>query len=153
MSVGNGLLINLRVISSVGENERISSLDGSGVDVSRPGFWQSFSRWLRGEDRNDNLNTVELILNEAFDSIGSFLQRVESADIASPSDVNFIRRVAKGLSEARGGLESLKITYGSDLRTVARIDTFRESIDIHLDKLSEFVVEVQIAKINNKANT
>lgn len=149
MNVSNGLLINLRVIASVCEHERITSLDGAAVDVCRQGTLSSIRRWMRGEDRHYNLNTVELILKEAFDVIGGFLSRVDTVEVVEPDDVNYIRRVSNGLRNAVKGLESLKITYDEDLRTKARLDTFMDSIDEQLTKLSEFVKETTVVKIKS----
>ena len=142
MNIGNGLLVNLRVISSVQQHERLSSIDGEGVDVCRQGVFQGLRRWLRGEDRYCNLNSVELILKDAFDVINTFVGRAEVADEVHKADLNWLRRIRRGLRDAMSGLDSLKATYEGDLRTIARIDTFKESVHEHLEKLDPWVAEV-----------
>jgi len=119
------IFINLRLLSKleVG-NKLIKNNNNLNIDSS---FLQSFTRWMNGTNRNDNLNFITYILNSAFDQIEKLIKLN-----TSESTQLFIRLTAD-LKNCTSGLLNLKNTYYNDKLIQSEIDVMIDNIRTKLD--------------------
>jgi hypothetical protein len=141
------LFCNLKIIASLRQHERIRSRGGELLDVSRHGLLEGLQRWLAGESREHNLNSVQTVLDSAFSYAHMLIGRARNANGDGPldqEDVVFMQRLERELRAARVGCESLNCTYEADTVARARIDCMMESIDQHLEVLTRWTGDIHL---------
>ena len=105
----NAIIVNLKVISSIQPNDKINTCDNYLNIESKNVIPQSVKRWWRGDDRNECLLRIALIIGQALDKDNPM--------------------ITENIKQSINGLNNLKNTYSKCIQTVARINTIIEKIN------------------------
>ena len=152
----NDVFKNLKVLSSLQENQRLLTESPGGIKISPPSTVQAFKRWYFSEDRTKNVDVITSVFDNAFALVDSAIQREEayqrSSDTTSQRDRHtiisrlsnwqLIKRGRREIASAIKGVENLITTYNGDSNIIARIqllvDQTHEKIHV-MDKNLEFL--------------
>lgn len=121
------LFVKLRFVSMIQRDKKINMSSMSFVD-SRS-WMTSFTRRFMGENREGLLNFVDQTISQTITAIGDY------------SDSDFIHLLIQHLSEAKKGIENLKVTYEDSPHTVARISVFLDTIELQLSRNGKYLTE------------
>lgn len=126
----DNLMTSLKVISRVRQHEKVSTTaEVVRIDENK-GYWQSLTRWWKGESRENNLQSLYRIVDEAF----SHLKLHRDNGNKSATNQIFTMRLEKELRSTAAGLENLKTTYEGDSVILARIDLLIDRIQTQLSQ-------------------
>ena len=115
MSNIDDVIINLKVISSLQSNQKIITKDKYlNVEVINI-VPQSLKRWWRGDNRDECLKKIDIVINESFE-----IYKTNSTILEQ-----YLKSCATGLTK-------LKETYSMCVQTCSRIDTIIDKINRHL---------------------
>lgn len=139
------LLHSLKVISTIRENDRISTKKGIFVDPSDNPM-QSMVRWFTSESRKHNTSTMSSIFDRSFNLCESLVEN--RAKLSSSSDEQLknmqqIRRMEQEIRNARRGVANLMITYETDTHTVAKLVLINERIQDRLQRIHHSLSQMQ----------
>lgn len=140
----------LKIIGSIEEGDRISTQNHT-IYIENKGILQGFARWYRGESRDDNIQMIQHIIEDAFkaykDSISKEEQYLSSIHDKKESHSGAVRyidyvattqsmdRLERELLRCQTGLHRLSTTYGEDKHTTSRIDLLMENIQYNLQQV------------------
>ena len=106
------IIINLNILSTLAPNKKLNTketyLNVEATNIFVPEF---LKRWYRGDDRDESIKKIDLIISKAIQSI----------------EKNIL--IKEHLIKSLKGLNNLKETYSQDIQTKARIDTIIEKIN------------------------
>ena len=108
----NELIVNLTILSQVEKNRKLLTKDTYLNMEQKSQLLQvpeSVRRWWRGDNRDNTLKKIDLIINKAIDFIDN--------DV-----IEYLRKSIKGI-------ENLKETYTDDTQTRARLDVVIDRIN------------------------
>ena len=112
----NGILLRLKVLSMLRQHERVSTV-GNKIIVDKPSLLQGLRRWIRGEDRDLNIEVIDQLIRRSI----IYMQ--------TTSDSFNQDRVRCELNRAKSGLINLQTTYEHDSLAVARIGILLDIIN------------------------
>ena len=128
------LFCNLKILSQVRQNDRVSSRRDV-LDISRTSVMESCRRWWYGESRAHNISAIAKVLEMAFHNVQLYIEKTEP----TPQDCQTINRLDRELRGARAGIANLLETYDRDSVAKAQILCMLENIDQWLQALSVHV--------------
>lgn len=124
---------------------------GQSISVSPRTHFTCVTRWRLGEDRHDNMDRVERLVNTALAELER-LQRSAAQDHGNSGEhVDFdeqqkrkntrtrLALLADALSRTRHGLAMMRTTYRGDGRLEARVDVVDKFIDAALRGVPGYV--------------
>ena len=127
LSIPDKLLVNLKILSKVEKNGRISRSYSGMISIENNAFYQSLKRWVSQDSRHQSMLEIKSIIEEAETKINSLLEN-KNLRSGVPISAEYIR-ICEILNllytELPGviiGLENLKFTYKSDVYTESQID-------------------------------
>ena len=105
------VIINLNILSTLDPNKKLNTKEiYLNVEVGNLLLPEFIKRWYRGDDRDEAIKKIDLIINKA-------ISLLENNEIIKEHLDNCIK-----------GIENLKETYSQDIQTKARLDTIIEKI-------------------------
>ena len=116
----NELIVNLTILSQVEKNRKLLTKDTYLNMEQKTQLLQvpeSVRRWWRGDNRDNTLKKIDLIINKAIDLIDN--------DI-----LEYLKKSIKGI-------ENLKETYTDDTQTRARLDVVIDRINNAIKKFTD----------------
>lgn len=116
----NELIVNLTILSQVEKNRKLLTKDTYLNMEQKTQLLQvpeAVRRWWRGDNRDNTLKKIDLIINKAIDLIDN--------DI-----MEYLRKSIKGI-------ENLKETYTDDTQTRARLDVVIDRINNAIKKFTD----------------
>jgi hypothetical protein len=116
----NELIVNLTILSQVEKNRKLLTKDTYLNMEQKTQLLQvpeAVRRWWRGDNRDNTLKKIDLIINKAIDLIDN--------DV-----MEYLRKSIKGI-------ENLKETYTDDTQTRARLDVVIDRINNAIKKFTD----------------
>lgn len=116
----NELIVNLTILSQVEKNRKLLTKDTYLNMEQKTQLLQvpeAVRRWWRGDNRDNTLKKIDLIINKAIDFIDN--------DV-----IEYLRKSIKGI-------ENLKETYTDDTQTRARLDVVIDRINNAIKKFTD----------------
>lgn len=127
MNLPDKLLINLKIISKIQKNGRITrSYDGV-ISLESDVMYQPLKRFLLADSRKQAVFEINSIINEALDVITHILNSKHLAPGNNKSDEFYkscecLSIILTELDLAKMGIENLKFTYQNDPNTITQMD-------------------------------
>lgn len=127
MVVPDKLLINLKILSKIQKNGRISrSYDGIiGLESER--FYQSLKRLVTSDSRKQSVFEINSIVNECIETVQHLVnskymhqQYCHTEEYVKLCET--LRMLLREMDGARVGIENLKFTYQVDHNVVSQLD-------------------------------
>lgn len=119
------LLINLKILSRIEKNGRISRSYSGVISIDSDVFYQSLKRYISHDSRHQSVLEIKSIIDEANIKITSLL---ENRNLRTGVNAEYIRiceilnLLYNELPGVITGLDNLKFTYKSDVYTESQIE-------------------------------
>ena len=121
------LLINLRILSKIQKNGRITKSNEGIINLENDRLYKGIKRFIYNDSRKQSVFEINSIidetsvtfqhlinskyLNKSFQNTAEYVKRLE-----------VINLLLKELHEARNGVENLRFTYRNDQNIISQID-------------------------------
>jgi hypothetical protein len=134
-------LLNLKIISKIKENDKLSSQEKI-IKIDPPSILQGVYRWINAEGRTVTLEKLTEIIDESMKITEDLLAREKELKNNQYLDLeennsqifqNFIIELTNCLL----GLENLKKTYCNDISIMSKLDLLLKKITTRLDKMTK----------------
>jgi len=110
------IIINLKVLSKVEQNKKIITRE-SYLNIESGTYVPEFlKRWYRGDNREETIRKVALIITRAIELYNSTSKEKKV-------------EMKRYIDDARKGIVNLRETYSNCPQTIARLDTVLDTID------------------------
>jgi phosphoglycerate-specific signal transduction histidine kinase len=136
------LLINLKIISKIQKNGRITrSYDGI-ISLENEIFYQSIKRFFSNDSRRQATFEINSVINEAVDMLRHILNSKYMNKNFCQTDEYIkncenISLILAELESAKAGIENLKFTYQNDQNTSSQIDIIILKINTSIRDFSQ----------------
>lgn len=136
------LLINLKIISKIQKNGRITrSYDGI-ISLENEIFYQSIKRFFSNDSRRQATFEINSVVNEAIDMLRHILNSKYMNKNFCQTDEYMkncenISLILTELEAAKAGIENLKFTYQNDQNTSSQIDIIILKINTNIRDFSQ----------------
>lgn len=136
------LLINLKIISKIQKNGRITrSYDGI-ISLENEIFYQSIKRFFSNDSRRQATFEINSVVNEAIDMLRHILNSKYTNKNYCQTDEYIkncenINLILIELEAAKTGIENLKFTYQNDQNTSSQIDIIILKINTNIRDFSQ----------------
>jgi hypothetical protein len=121
------LLINLRILSKIQKNGRISrSYDGI-VSLENETFYQSVKRFVTSDSRKQSVFEINSIINETAECINNIINSKYMNKLNANTDEYYkscedLCLIVNELDAAKVGIDNLKFTYSNDANIASQLD-------------------------------
>jgi hypothetical protein len=119
MNIPEKLLINLKIISKIPKNGRITKSSDGIIYLESNYFFKSIKRFLTSDSRKQSISELSSIYNEAILLIYNILAMV---DIDPEKNLELLNLMLISIKESQFGLHNLKFTYKSDFNISSQLD-------------------------------
>lgn len=113
------LFINLKILSKIQKNGRISRSSDGIIALEHETFYQSVKRFITSDSRRQSVFEINSIINETITCMNNIVNSKFMNKIYSNTDEYYkncetLSLLLKELTESKIGIENLKFTYSSD---------------------------------------
>lgn len=130
------LLVNLRILSKIPKNGRITrSIDGV-IALETNGYLISVKRFLTADSRKQTLIEIDKIINSCVSKFKEILQN-GFKDKDKTNELLLI--LCNEIKNSTVGIENLKTTYQDDQSMVSHLDIFLLKIHTIINEISECI--------------
>lgn len=147
------LLVNLKVLSKIEENGRISTKNSSSLGLEHPSMFQWLYRTFTGDSRVSAISDISALVNRTIDYTEDLLLFINDVQINKKEPNMYDRerfekykhqleRIRTELAKCINGIERLKITYRTDVTTVSRLEVVIDSALSHVSKIENILANV-----------
>lgn len=136
------LLINLKIISKIQKNGRITrSYDGI-ISLENEIFYQSIKRFFSNDSRRQATFEINSVINEAIDMLrhilnSKYMNKSYSNTDEYAKNCENMSLILTELEAARLGIDNLKFTYQNDQNTSSQIDIIILKINTNIRDFSQ----------------
>lgn len=152
--ISDTLLINLKILSKIQKNGRISrSYDGI-ISLEHDTYYQAFRRFLSNDSRKQAIFEINSIVTECIATLhnilnskytnNNFCQHEEYSKNCDNLDL-----LITELRLAKIGIENLKFTYQNDQNTVSQLDIIILKVNTTLKEVSQKLSYLRAYTNNN----
>ena len=163
------LLINLKILSKIPKNGRISrSLDGI-ISLETDTIYQPFRRFLTSDSRKQSISEINSIINECIDTLSNIINlKWMNVKFFNTQEyhkgMENISLLINSLESAKIGIVNLKFTYQNDPNISCQIDImilkvnstlkeYKQKITIYTTELENSLDNDEIKKEFTKEDT
>lgn len=133
------ILLNLKIISKIQENDRIArGYEDNTIVLDGGGIFQWLTRTLHRDNRTKGINDIKCNVNAAIEKTkGIMNSKFFNAALTYSDELRDLKNIQHELSNCLYGLENLKRTYIQDENATSRIDLIIHRINSHLLLMDE----------------
>ena len=157
MNLSDKLLINLKIISKIQKNGRISRSNDGIILLETSSFYKSLKRFISSDSRKQSLFEINIVILECIDTIHNLInskymhyQRYNNREEQMKYNPEFIKSIdnvkliLKELKSAEVGVQNLKFTYRNDQNTVSQLDIILLKINTTLNDTTEMLKSMNV---------
>lgn len=127
MTISDKLFINLKIISKIQKNGRITRSHDGIISLDYYTFYQPLKRFVSQDSRKQSVFEINSIVSEAINTIDSIINSKYMNSTYCNTDEYFrnyedIVLLTDSISKAKVGIENLKFTYSTDLNIESQLD-------------------------------
>lgn len=119
MNIPEKLLINLKIISKIPKNGRITKSSDGIIYLESNYFFKSVKRFLLSDSRRQSVSELSSIYSEAIHLIQNLLFVI---DIDPEKNLELLDLMLSSIKESEKGILNLKFTYKYDFNTLSQLD-------------------------------
>lgn len=121
------LFINLKILSKIQKNGRISRSSDGIIALEHETFYQSLKRFVTSDSRRQSVFEINSIINETIECMSNivnskFMNKMYSNTDEYYKNCETLGLLLKELSSAKIGIENLKFTYSADPNVNSQLD-------------------------------
>ena len=137
------ILVELKVISKINENQKISTVNNSTISIEKDDIFQGSRRYIWSDSREKTVNTIENIVDRAIEysttCINSSYLNIYNLT-TSPSDhekeshfreYSKIKNLTNEINNTIKGITNLQKTYKNDAIISSQLDVIIHKITTH----------------------
>lgn len=158
-SIYQQILVNLKVLSKVEDNGRLSTKNSMNLSLEDRKKTQSIFRWLTGDSRESCIEATSNVLDMTCEYTNNLINNMrivhETEDVdryhMEKYKENFdqLNNIHYEMKNAIEGITKLASTYHKDAQTASKLDVLRGHLLAQIKKIENFLVEVEnVGKIN-----
>lgn len=155
------LLINLKIISKIQKNGRITRSSDGIIALENESFYQSIKRFITNDSRKQAIFEINTIVNETLECLANIINSKFMNSMYCNTDEYYkncenMELILKEMILAKNGIENLKFTYTSDANVSSQLDILVIKINCSIkdikNKLTYFksFLQVPLHKIQVK---
>lgn len=162
----NKLLRDLKVISRIEENGRLSTTGRNTVSIESDSLLQGFWRSLWGDSRERGSESVANVVTAVIEISEALMEsrylRAETASAGMPEEyvrterekvIDALRKVSKELHSAVRGISNLSCTYKDDQVMAAKLEQLIGDAEAHVAKVDQCLAKLKEAPQETTATT
>lgn len=125
--LSDNLLVNLKILSKIQKNGRISrSFDGI-VTLETDGWYQPLKRFITNDSRKQAIHEINSITADTMSAVDNILNSKFLQNEYANSEMYYklcdqLALLLHELENAKNGITNLKFTYQNDQNTVSQLD-------------------------------
>ncbi len=156
MSLLDSIYINLRIISKIQDNGRLSTTNHGQVKLENDGYGTTLWRTLTGDSREQTAKFLRQLINdvtELSDNIINSLvigQNTDNDKIHSMFQLNEnskkchqLRKLSRELGNSKRGITNLHNTYNKDANITSKIEEVIDNIDVQIEKIQKALAIIE----------
>jgi len=121
------LFINLKILSKIQKNGRISRSSDGIIALEHETFYQSIKRFVTSDSRRQSVFEINSIINETIECMSNivnskFMNKMYSNTDEYYKNCETLGLLLKELTSAKTGIENLKFTYSADPNVNSQLD-------------------------------
>lgn len=121
------LFINLKILSKIQKNGRISRSSDGIIALEHETFYQSIKRFVTSDSRRQSVFEINSIINETIECMNNIVNSKFMNKMYSNTDEYYkncenLSLLLKELTSAKVGIENLKFTYSADPNVNSQLD-------------------------------
>lgn len=121
------LFINLKILSKIQKNGRISRSSDGIIALEHETFYQSIKRFVTSDSRRQSVFEINSIINETIECMSNIVNSKFMNKMYSNTDEYYkncenLSLLLKELISAKVGIENLKFTYSADPNVNSQLD-------------------------------
>lgn len=121
------LFINLKILSKIQKNGRISRSSDGIIALEQETFYQSVKRFVTSDSRKQSIFEINSIINETIECLNNIVNSKFMNKMYCNTDEyykNFenMSLILRELTSAKVGIDNLKFTYTSDANVSSQLD-------------------------------
>lgn len=121
------LFINLKILSKIQKNGRISRSSDGIIALENETFYQSLKRFFTHDSRKQSIFEINSIINETIDCLNNiinskFMNKSYSSTDEYYKNCENISIILEELNRGKTGIDNLKFTYTSDANISSQLD-------------------------------
>jgi len=121
------LFINLKILSKIQKNGRISRSSDGIIALENETFYQSLKRFITSDSRRQSVFEINSIINETIECLNNiinskFMNKIYSHTEEYYKNCENMLLILRELTGAKVGIENLKFTYSSDANVSSQLD-------------------------------
>ena len=148
MSLLDKIYINLKIISKIQENGKITTTNPGQITIEEQTLINAFWRTLTGDSRKNTvaflqqlLTNVDVTTNNLMRS--PYFHSYDSTDMYQITEHNTImeqlRKLSQELRNSKNGVANLHITYNDDASVAAKLEEVMARIDSLVNKIEKAI--------------
>jgi hypothetical protein len=153
MSLLDNIFVNLRIISKIPENGRISTTSAGQVMLEHDNYQTKVWRRLTGDNRERSVRFLMGLINDVAqisDNIINSLYMSNTMKVDSKSSGGTLLqlnenskkrqqllKLVRELTNSKRGIECLYVTYRRDANVTAKLEEIQDKIDLQIDKITK----------------
>ena len=158
MSLLDSIFVNLRIISKIEDNGRISTTSPGQVELEKEGYTTTLWRTITGDSREKTGKFLKKLIDDATelsdDRINLLLS--QKGQELSPLQNNEntkhrheLKKIGTGMNDAKRGINKLLATYNDDANITSKIEEVLDKIVVQVAKI-EKALEILALADNNE---
>lgn len=121
------LFINLKILSKIQKNGRISRSSDGIIALENENFYQSIKRFITSDSRRQSVFEINSIINETIECMNNIVNSKFMNKMYSNTDEYYkhcetLSLLLRELTAAKNGIEHLKFTYSADPNVNSQLD-------------------------------
>ena len=126
-SISDKLFINLKILSKIQKNGRISRSSDGIISLEQESFYQSLKRFVTSDSRKQSIFEINSIITETIDTLNSIINSKYMDKKFNITDEYYkncenINTILNEFKNARIGIINLQFTYKSDANVASQLD-------------------------------
>lgn len=128
------LFINLKILSKIQKNGRISRSSDGIIALENETFYQSIKRFMTSDSRRQSVFEINSIINETIDCMhnivnSKFMNKMYSNTDEYYKNCEDLALLLREITAAKVGIDNLKFTYSADANVNSQLDILIIKID------------------------
>lgn len=159
--VSDKLLINLKIISKLQKNGRITRSQNGIIALDNNNLLQPLRRFISNDSRRQSIFEINSIINEAIDTFGIILNsKYMNKNFHNSDDYikgcEELELLLEEFKNSKYGIENLKFTYQRDYNVASQLDIVLLKMNTQIRDITNKLVNLKIhiqQPINTPINT
>ena len=149
MSLLDKIFINLKIISKIQENGKITTTHPGQITLQEQTMFNAFWRTLTGDSRKSTVSFLQQLLNNVDVTSNSLIRspyfnNFDSSDMYQVNEHNMIleqlRKLSQELRNSKNGVANLHITYNDDASIEAKLEEIMGRTDSLINKIEKALI-------------